>query len=148
MYNKFIKNNEKFNNDLKYGIFYEWENINVIKDLFNNNLIEKNQKICFLQDNISKDIKELKRWDLCFELFDIQTNTFIKKLYFEIKSDAFSINTGNWVFERTYKKQPSGVFATHAEYFLYCMPLYNKDNVYIMRSSKLVEIKCCFNFYW
>lgn len=65
------------------------------------------------ETNNSTDLKELKKWDVKFNM-----NTTSETIFTEIKHDLKSEITGNFAIELTYKGEPSGLNATIAKYFI------------------------------
>jgi hypothetical protein len=137
--------NEQFNKDEKFGKWGEETLIKFIEGYFNEKLI--NQKLVYWYDSSyqanNKSYSErksiLKSFDLKFGLYENENISPKKSVTFEIKTDKF-MNTGNVVIEKKYKKQPSGVFGSSADYFIYFFPRRLKDQVYIIKREKLVEM--------
>lgn len=132
-------NSTKFNSDLDWGHYWEWESISFICETFNKVLNKRGEKLNFLQENISTKKNELKKWDMKYLISDIKENNPIKKLTFEIKADKFE-ETGNLFFEKSCSKKPSGVFSTEADYFIYILPRYSSLNFYLVKPKDLIEL--------
>ena len=138
-------NNQKFTKDEEFGKWGEYTLIPFIEKYFNEKLITQN--ITYWWDSAyeagNKQYSErksiLKSYDLKFGLYENGNITPKKSVTFEIKTDKF-MNTGNIVIEKKYKKQLSGVFGSSADYFVYFFPRRLKDQVYIIRRERLVEM--------
>lgn len=83
--------------------------------------------------------KMLKSYDLKFGLYYGNKIFCEKEIKFEIKTDKYA-NTGNLAFEYKDNGVESGVFTTTAEYFIYFMPRFETDNIYIIKSEKLKNL--------
>lgn len=138
-------NNEQFNKDEKFGKWGEETLINFIEGYFNEKLI--NQKLAYWYDSSyqanNKSYSErksiLKSYDLKFGLYENGNISPKKSVTFEIKTDKF-MNTGNVVFEKKYKKESSGPFGSSADYFIYFFPRRLRDQVYLIKRERLVEM--------
>jgi hypothetical protein len=138
-------NNDKFTKDEEFGKWGEYTLIPFIEKYFNEKLITQN--ITYWYDSgyqaSNKSFSErksiLKSYDLKFGLYENGNISPKKSVTFEIKTDKF-MNTGNVVVEKKYKKQPSGVFGSSADYFIYFFPRRLKDQVYIIKRERLVEM--------
>jgi hypothetical protein len=134
---------EEFNKDLNLGKWGEGKMISFIEEFFN--LEDRQLSYWYSSDDISKKTKDLKKWDQRYGLYlKSDRINFVNKVEFEIKTDFFDKNTGNLIFEKSCNNKKSGVFATEAKYFIYFLPLYTEDNIYIIKSENL--IKCLDNF--
>ena len=138
-------NNQKFTKDEEFGKWGEETLINFIEKYFNEKL--PLSKIAYWYDSSyqasNKSFSErksiLKSYDLKFGLYENGNISPKKSVTFEIKTDKF-MNTGNVVIEKKYKKQPSGVFGSSADYFIYFFPRRLKDQVYIIKRERLIEM--------
>lgn len=129
----------QFQKDLEWGTFFEFESISVIEGFFNKFLSTQNKRLEFLQENISTSVKELKKWDTKYIVVDNFTNKRTNAITFEIKTDKYD-ETGNLFFEKSCNKKLSGVFATEADYFIYCLPRYKSQNFYLVKPQKLIDL--------
>lgn len=137
MYKK--NNTKKFDKDLEWGVFWEFETISFIENLFNEHLNPKGMKLMFLNENLNKNVIVLKDWDVKYVILDTLTNVKIKTITFEIKADKFE-ETGNLFFEKSCSKKQSGVFTTKANFFVYYLPRYKENNFYIVKPEKLINL--------
>lgn len=137
MYKK--KNTSKFNADLEWGTYWEWETIPFIENYFNEYLNRRGQRLEFQNENLSKNVKGLKEWDMKYAIIDTFSNQIIKTITFEIKADRFD-ETGNLIFEKSCSKKVSGVFATKADYFVYILPRYKENNFYLVKPKDLINL--------
>jgi len=133
---------QQFTQDEKFGKYFEFELIPFIENFFNDKL--PNSKISYWYDSSyeSEKVKNksiLKDYDLKFGVYDKGTISAKKEITFEIKTDKF-INTGNLAFEKKYKNKLSGAFGSKADYFIYFFPRRIKQNLYIIKRDKLVEL--------
>lgn len=129
---------KQFNSDLEWGKWGEQTIIPFIEQTFKQK--EKSVSYWYSSDDVTKNKKELKEWDLRFGVYDktyMNGIDFIGKLEFEIKTDKYPTNTGNLIFEKSCNRKPSGVFATKAKFFIYFLPLFKQDNIYLIKSEKL-----------
>jgi hypothetical protein len=150
MYKKKTASTKKFNADLEWGTYWEWETISFIEKYFNDYLIPLRKKLQFSNENLSKNIQGLKEWDMKYAILDIISNKPIKYITFEIKADRFD-KTGNLIFEKKCSNKLSGLFATKADYFVYYLPRYQEDNFYICKPDTLMDLiedkfASCLNF--
>lgn len=132
----FNRSNE-FKKDLDYGKWGEGVVIPFITELFKR---EKTFISYWYSIDDMPNIKksQLKEWDLRFGVYNYTDRiNFTDKVEFEIKTDMYDINTGNLIFEKSSNNKKSGVFATKAKYFLYFLPLFKEDNIYIIKSENL-----------
>jgi len=142
IYKRKTKMSTQFTQDEKFGKYFEFELIPFIENFFNNKL--PNSKISYWYDSNyeSEKMKSksiLKDYDLKFGVYDRGTIFAKKEISFEIKTDKF-MNTGNLAFEKKYKNKPSGAFGSKADYFIYFFPRRIKENLYIIKRDKLVEL--------
>jgi hypothetical protein len=78
--------------------------------------------------------------DGCKE-YDIKTTTNGIELYYEIKSDNISYNSGNMCIEYLYKGQPSGINATIADFWGYFVLKPNKEfDLYVIPTFELKQL--------
>jgi len=84
-------------------------------------------------------IKKLGEYDLKFGIFDKGAITARNTIRFEVKTDKYE-DTGNVIIKHRANGYLSGPFSTEAEYFIFFQPRFKKDNVYIIKSKKLVEM--------
>jgi hypothetical protein len=85
-------------------------------------------------------IKKLGEYDLKFGVYKKGDISADKTIRFEIKTDKYSEDTGNIIIKHRANGWLSGPFSTQAEYFIFFQPLFNKNNVYIIKSVKFVEL--------
>lgn len=85
-------------------------------------------------------IKKLGEYDLKFGVYKKGDITADKSIRFEIKTDKFSEDRGNIIIKHRANGWLSGPFSTQAEYFIFFQPLFNKNNVYIIKSKRFVEL--------
>jgi hypothetical protein len=138
--------NQKFTKDEEFGKWGEYTLIPFIEKYFNEKLMTQNLTYWWNSEyeaNKKKSFSErksiLKSFDLKFGLYENGNVMPKKSVTFEIKTDKF-INTGNIVIEKKYKKKLSGAFGSSADYFVYFFPRRLKDQVYIIRRERLVEM--------
>lgn len=147
---KQTKRQTQFNNDLDFG---KWTESLMVKYIINY-FKEKGFMLSYVCDsdfeainmNEANKKEKLKEFDLKFVLFRskldeygdlVRTHTTpIKYITFEIKADKYS-DTGNLAFERKDKNKDSGVFVTKADYFIYFLPRFNTENIYMIKSDSL-----------
>lgn len=141
MKNRKSNSHKKFKSDLSYGTHFEFATIPFIEEFFNKHLNKQDKSLMFLQENLSTNLTELKKWDTKYIIVDSLTRKRLedKPLTFEIKADKYD-KTGNLIFEKTCSKKPSGVFVTEAEYFVYILPRYTSQNFYIVKPEKLRDL--------
>jgi hypothetical protein len=129
----------QFNKDNEWGKWGEGIMIRLVEDVFK----KKDSFVSYWYsiDDVTKKKSELKKWDLRFGCYKVDDRkNFYDKFEVEVKTDGYKRNTGNLVFEKSCGKKSSGVFATKAKYFIYFLPLYRNNNVYIIKSEKLIEL--------
>lgn len=85
-------------------------------------------------------IKKLGEYDLKFGVYDKGGITANKTIRFEVKTDKFAEDTGNIIIKHRANGYLSGPFSTQAEYFIFFQPLFNENNVYIIKSKRFVEL--------
>ena len=142
---KYIMNNKQFTKDEKFGKWGEFTLIPFIEKYFTEKLITSNLQYWYDSSyeagnkSYSQRKSILKSYDLKFGLYENGNISPKKSVTFEIKTDKF-MDTGNIVIEKKYNKQPSGAFGSSADYFVYFFPRRVKDQVYIIRRQKLVEM--------
>ena len=137
---------QQFTQDEKFGRWGEYTLIPFIEKYFNEKLMTQNLAYWWdsgyeasKRKSISEQRSILKSYDLKFGLYENGNVTPKKSVTFEIKTDKFA-NTGNIVIEKKYKKKLSGVFGSSADYFVYFFPRRLKEQVYIIRRERLVEM--------
>ena len=126
---------EQFYLDLKFGKYAEAAMKDWIIDF-----VSKEKKISYLCNSddefghLPKDERKirLKEYDLKFDIEGTQ-------VLFEVKADKYD-NSGNLIFEYKDNGKSSGVFVTKSDYFVYFFPRFFKNNVYIIKSEKLLEL--------
>lgn len=136
--NKNFNRKKQFNSDLKWGKWGEMTIIPFIESTFVKG--SKFVSYWFSSDDITTKKNILKEWDLRFGVYDkdhMNGIDFIDKIEFEIKTDKYGIDTGNLIFEKSCNRKPSGVFATKAKWFIYFLPLFKQDNIYLIKSENL-----------
>lgn len=139
---KTFNRTKEFNKDLDYGQWGEGVMIRFIESFFQT----KERFVSYWYSNEHTNKAKLKEWDLKFGtyLYTDRIN-YTGQFEVEVKTDMYETNTGNLIFEKSSGNKKSGVFATKAKYFIYFLPLFNKDNIYIIQSYKLVELLSKFN---
>lgn len=137
---------KEFEKDDRWGHWGEGRMIDWITNHFKTST--KFVSYWYSSGDITKSKKEMKEFDLRFGVYNNTDRiNWIDKIEFEIKTDGYDINTGNLIFENSCGRKKSGVFATKAKYFLYFLPLFNKDNIYLIQSEKLVKLLKSYNEY-
>lgn len=131
--------NKEFKKDLEFGAWGEDTMIKFIMSYFPKGYPNGDFQFVGTSNGLSKKI--MKEWDLRFGVYSkvdkLQPANYI---YFEIKTDGYESDTGNLIFEKSSAGRKSGVYGTTANYFIYFLPLFTKDNVYIMNSKKLIAL--------
>lgn len=128
----------QFQSDLKWGKYAEATMKEWVSDFFLENkkpisyLYDSDEEFAHLEEEERKE--RLKDYDLKFRL---DGNN--KELTFEVKSDRYP-DTGNLAFEYKHNGKESGIFRTKADYFIYFMPRFLTENIYIIKSEKMVEL--------
>jgi len=131
---------DQFNGDLDWGKWGESTMWPWIEKFFTRG--DKKLSYWYDSDYEARDMKGsdkkamLKSYDLKFGLYYGNKIFCEREIKFEIKTDKYA-NTGNLAFEYKDKGVESGVFTTAAEYFVYFMPRFEKDNIYIIKCDKL-----------
>jgi len=113
---------DKFKKDLRYG---EDSEILFCIYLIKNDLIINNLNLDYKYD-IKAFSKKLDR-----------------HLFFELKTDKFvdkENDTGNMAIEIRYKKRPSGVSKTKADWFVYFFRNLKKENIWMIKCSDLKDL--------
>ena len=142
---KYIMDNKQFTNDEKFGKWGEFTLIPFIEKYFTEKLITSNLQYWYDSSyeagnkSYSQRKSILKSYDLKFGLYENGNISPKKSVTFEVKTDKF-MDTGNIVIEKKYKKQASGAFGSSADYFIYFFPRRVKDQVYIIKRERLVEM--------
>jgi len=136
-----MKNTKTFDFDLDWGNFWEADTALFIEPLFNKELNKNGQFISWTtlrSSDIYPNKKDWWRFDTLYNIYSLDNPNPQKKVRFEIKADKYD-NTGNICIEKMCGKKLSGVFHTESEYFIYYMPRYNKDNLYICKPEKMTK---------
>jgi len=134
---KNIDRNIQFQNDHKFGKYAEETMKEWISDFF----MENKKPISYLYDS-DKEFAHLEEEERKERLkdYDLKFQTEAKKeVLFEVKTDKYP-DSGNLAFEYKHNKKESGVFRTKADYFIYFMPRFFTENVYIIKSEKMVKL--------
>lgn len=133
--NEFNRQKE-FKKDDEWGSWGEGQMINFIQDFFKKD--DKFVSYWYSSKDVAKTKKDLKGWDLRFGCYTTKDRiNYYDKFEVEVKTDGYGVNTGNLVFEKSCGRKSSGVFATEAKYFLYFMPLFDTNNIYLIKSENL-----------
>jgi len=127
---------KEFEKDNEWGKFGE----EIIAMFIQKTFKSKNKTISYWFSNDAKNKLSLKLWDLRFGVYENGSLEAKETFEVEVKTDGYTTNTGNLVFEKSCGKKPSGVFVTTSRYFVYFMPLFKENNVYIIRSEKLKKL--------
>lgn len=133
------KSTTQFNKDLKWGEYWEFELNRFIEPLFKEQYKKKNLIFSFStlrSSNIFPDKKDWYKYDTLYHVYEQNNNDPIRQITFEIKADKYD-NTGNICIERKCSRKDSGVFHTEADYFIYFMPRYVTNNLYIFKPKEL-----------
>lgn len=134
-----MKNKYNFSFDNEWGTYWEFELNRFIEPYFNSQLEDKFISFTTLRSSdIFKDKKDWYKFDTLYSLYEKNNKTPLKQITFEIKADKYRM-TGNICIEKKYKNKLSGVFHTEANYFIYYLPRYEKDNLYIFKPNDLVN---------
>ena len=140
---KFDRSKE-FKKDNDWGIWGEGVMINFIEELFKTD--DKFVSYWLSSSDLTNKPSQMKKWDLRFGCYTNQDRiNYYDRFEVEVKTDGYGIDTGNLVFEKSCGGRKSGVFATEAKYFVYFLPLFSSDNIYIIKSEKLVSLLSEFN---
>ena len=130
---------KEFEKDNEFGNWGEGVMINFIEEKFKNGT--SFSSYWYSSGDITKDKRKLKKWDLRFGLYTYQDRiNFYDKFEVEVKTDGYVRNTGNLIFEKSCNRKKSGVFATEAKYFIYFLPLFKEDNIYLIKSKDLIKL--------
>lgn len=144
--NKSFDRSKEFSKDMEWGNFGEGVMINYITETFKTK--DKFVSYWYSSGDMTSNKSIMKSYDLRFGTYlNTDRVNFINKFDVEIKCDGYGIDTGNLIFEKSCNKKKSGVFATKAKYFIYFLPLFKTDNIYLIKSEKLVELLNNFNEY-
>ena len=130
-----------FIKDEEWGSYFEFELNRFIEPYFNLYLNKSGKFISFTtlrSSDIYKKKSDWWRFDTLYNIYDNENSSPIKQVKFEIKTDKFEM-TGNVCIERKCSKKLSGVFHTEADYFIYYMPRYTENNLYLFKPSDLVK---------
>ncbi len=130
---------KEFNKDNQWGNWGEGLMIDFLPTVFKTT--DKFISYWYNSSDMSKNVRQMKKWDLRFGVYKTTDRiNYIDRFEVEVKTDGYDKNTGNLVFEKSCGGKKSGVFATEAKYFVYFLPLFNKDNIYLIQSEKLVNL--------
>jgi len=110
-------------NDLKIGLHGEEK---VVK------ILEKHLGLKFISYNDASTIKGLKEYDLVF----VDQNG--KKVTVEVKTDVYGKKSNNIVFEKSSRKEPSGITTTTADYWVNFF--YHKGEIWLFEVTDLKDI--------
>lgn len=69
-----------------------------------------------------------------FKDYDIKLTTKTKTITYEVKSDTMAPKTWNFVIETRFKWEASGIYASKADYVVYCV----KNEWYIQKRWELI----------
>ena len=146
-----MKKTSTFTTDEKWGSYWEFELNKFIEPYFNLYLNKQGKFISFTtlrsSDIYPNKKSEWWRYDTLYNLYNQENSSPEKQIKFEIKADKFD-NTGNICIEKKCSKKFSGVFHTEADYFIYYMPRYTEDNLYLFKPKELsVYLDMTFNHY-
>lgn len=131
--------NKQFKKDNEWGTWGEGIMINFIQKVFKKE--DKFVSYWYNSSDLSKSIRQMKKWDLRFGVYNNNDRiNYIDKFEVEIKTDGYEKNTGNLIFEKSSGGKKSGVFATEAKYFIYFLPLFDTNNIYLIKSKDLIEL--------
>ncbi len=83
---------------------------------------------------------KVKEYDLKFGVYKESKIFCEREITFEIKTDKYEKDTGNLVFEYKDKGIDSGPFGSSSDYFIYWLPKFTKDNLYLIKTEKLSEL--------
>lgn len=134
---------DQFTNDLDFGKWGETTLWPWLEKFFSRG--EKKLSYWYDSDYEARNLKGtekkkmLKSYDLKFGLYYGNKIFCEREIKFEVKTDKYE-NTGNLAFEYKDKGIESGVFATSADYFVYFMPRFEKENLYIIKADKMKEL--------
>jgi hypothetical protein len=130
---------EEFNKDNKWGTWGEGVMIKYIQDTFKTK--DKFVSYWYSSGDFTKSKTVMKSYDLRFGTYlNTDRINYVSHFDVEVKCDGYDTNTGNLVFEKSSNKKKSGVFATKSKYFIYFLPLFTTDNLYIIQPNKLIEL--------
>lgn len=105
-----------FNSDLEFGENYQKELIKILKP--------KNYK-----ESVGK-----------FKEYDLVIND-VMPIYYEVKSDRWAHIYNQFCIEYEYKKSPSGIYNTTADYYAYFMVLPDKSyRLYIIPVVDIIDV--------
>lgn len=139
------KNN--FNEDEKWGSYWEGALNDFIEPFFNEQLNKKNKIISWTSlrsSDIYPNKRDWYKFDTLYHIYNYNDPNPIQNVKFEIKTEKFR-NTGNICIEKTFKRKPSGIFHTEADYFIYYLPRYNNNNLYLLKPNLVTPLLEKFN---
>lgn len=128
-----------FIKDEEWGNYWEGELNRWIEPHFNHQLYLKKLTLAWSSLRSSDIYPKKKDWwkfDTLYHLYKENEPKPIKQVKFEIKADKFD-NTGNICIEKMCSNKISGVFHTEADYFIYYMPRYSENNLYLFKPEDL-----------
>jgi hypothetical protein len=135
-----MKKVSNFTEDNEWGTYFEIEINKFIEPYFNSKLEGKFIKWSTLKvSDIYKNKKDWWKWDIHYNMYEVENSIMpLKSLYFELKTDRYDL-TGNVCIEKKCSNKLSGVFHTEADYFIYYMPRYTENNLYLFKPSELTK---------
>jgi hypothetical protein len=135
-----MKKVSNFINDNEWGTYFENEMHNFIEPYFNRTLLNKGKRIAWSTISISDLFpkKDWWKWDIKYNIYEMENIVPIKQVLFEVKADKYDM-TGNICIEKKCSNKLSGVFHTEADYFIYYMPRYSENNLYLFKPSELTK---------
>ena len=137
--NKSFNRTAEFKKDNEWGNWGEGQLIKYIQDNFKTK--DKFTSYWYSSGDFSKSKAVMKSYDLRFGTYlNTDRINYVNHFDVEVKTDGFEINTGNLVFEKSSGNRKSGVFTTKAKYFIYFLPLFTTDNLYIIQPEKLIKL--------
>lgn len=126
-----------FINDNEWGSYWEFELNRFIEPYFNSKMNDKFISFTTLRSSdIYKNKKDWWRFDTLYNIYEYNNSEPVRQIKFEIKTDKYDC-TGNICIEKKCSNKLSGVFHTEADYFIYYMPRYKKNNLYLFKPKEL-----------
>jgi hypothetical protein len=136
-----------FKKDLVWGEYFEGALNLWIEPHFNHQLYLKKKTLAWSTLRSSDIYPKKKDWykfDTLYHLYELDNPEPIKQITFEIKADKYD-NTGNVCIEKKCSNKMSGVFHTEADYFIYYMPRYTHNNLYLFKPAELCRYLSKYN---
>ena len=134
---------EQFNKDLNWGKWGErtmWPYLEMLYSINNRKLSYWYDSDYDARNLKGKEYKnKLKEYDLKFGYYLGDRIYCEKEVTFEVKTDKYDY-TGNLAFEIKDKGIDSGVMGTSADYFIYFLPRFQKNNIYIIKTEVMREL--------